>query len=68
MYSDQEIMKIIKLLQKGEGDDDQLAYWLQNELHGLESILDVIFHSDQGMLPSQEVLRIAREKNKPIIL
>ncbi len=68
MYSDQEILAVIKLLQSGEGDEDQIAYWLEHELMGIESVLDVIFHSDHGMDPPEEILRMAREKNKPIIL
>lgn len=68
MYNDQDIIAVIKSLQSGDGDEDQIAYWLEHELRGIEIILDVIFHSDQGMEAPEEVLRIARERNKPIIL
>jgi len=67
-YTDKEILEVIKLLQEGEGDEDQLAYWLDHQLKGIEIILDVIFHSDDGILSPDEILQKAREKNKPILL
>ncbi|MBS0186330.1 MAG: hypothetical protein JSS34_08460 [Proteobacteria bacterium] len=43
MYTDEQIVKIIKLLQRGEGDESQLAYWMNHELKGLDEIYDLIF-------------------------
>jgi hypothetical protein len=32
MYSDEEIIKVIRLLMEGEGDEEQLSYWQEHEL------------------------------------
>lgn len=67
IYSDGEIVEVIEKLINGEGDEDQIAYWLDHELRGIESILDVIFHSKEP-LNAKDSLKIARELAKPICL
>jgi hypothetical protein len=68
MYKDEEILFVIKQLLQGKGDEEQVAYWFENELASLmPGISDLIFYSE-GEITAEEILRIAREKNKPIIL
>ncbi len=68
MYKDEEILCVIKQLIQGKGDDAQVALWFENELGSLmPGISDLIFYSEDK-LTAEEILRLAREKNKPIIL
>jgi hypothetical protein len=66
-YSDREILDVIKNLKSGEGNEDQLSYWLDNELKGIEIVLNLTFHSDEELTPEQ-ILEKARELSKPILL
>ncbi len=67
MYTDEEIIKVIKLLIEGEGDEEQLDYWQEHELKGLEEVFNLIFHSKDRLTPEQ-ILQRARELSKPILL
>ena len=67
MYTDKQIIKVINLLMEGEGDDEQLSYWMEHELLGVEEVFDLIFHSKEK-LTAEEILKRARELAKPICL
>lgn len=66
-YNDEEIMKVIQLLIEGEGDEEQLSCWMDNELFGLEDVFNLIFHSKETLTP-EEIMKRARELSKPICL
>ena len=66
-YSDDQILEVIRQLQDGEGDEQQLSHWLDHELKGIEVVLNLIFHSDEELEPEQ-ALEKARELSKPILL
>jgi hypothetical protein len=66
-YSDVQILEVIRKLQSGDGDEQQLEYWLDNEIKGIEIILNLIFHSKEKLTP-EEILKKARELSKPILL
>ncbi len=67
MYTDEQILHVIQLLIEGEGDEEQLSQWMDNELYDLEPVFDLIFHSSEDLSP-EEVLKKAREMSKPILL
>jgi hypothetical protein len=67
MYSDEEIIKVIRLLMEGEGDEEQLSYWQEHELFGLEDVFNLIFHTEK-ILTAEEILQRARDMSKPILL
>ena len=67
MYSDEDILKVIILLMQGEGDDEQLSFWLDHELKDLEIVLNLIFHSKEKLTP-QQVFERAKVLSKPILL
>lgn len=51
---------------QSKGDEEQVALWLENELASLmPGISDLIFYS-VGDFTAEEILQLAREKNKPI--
>jgi hypothetical protein len=66
-YTDKDIIDVIKRLKSGEGDDQQIQKWSQNELLGLDEIYDLIFYSEED-LSAEEVLERARQRLKPICL
>ena len=66
-YTDEQIVEVIRTLQGGKGDDDEISYWLDHELFGLDVVFDIIFHEVPERSP-EEILRLARERNKPILL
>jgi hypothetical protein len=66
-YSDKEIIDVIKMLQMGKGDDKQIELWDQQQLNGLNGVFDLIFYSKEELTP-EEILKLAREQNKPILL
>ena len=67
-YTDEEILEVIKKLMNGEGDEEQLNCWFDNELYWLlPGISDIIFYSKEKLTP-EEILKKARELSKPILL
>ena len=67
-YTDAEILFVINQLLAGQGDEEQVTLWFENELASLmPGISDLIFYS-VGNFTAEEILRLAREKSKPIIL
>lgn len=66
-FSDKEIIEVIKKLLDGQGDDCDIEHWEKNELNGLDAVYDLIFYSKEK-LTAEEILKKARELNKPICL
>jgi len=67
-YTDQAILEVIKLLIAGKGDEEQIKFWSKNQLRGIDDeVYDLIFYSKEK-LTAEEILKRAREMNKPILL
>lgn len=64
---EKEILRKIKLLKEGKGTEEEIAQWFDNELKGLENIVDIIFYSKLELSP-EEILKLAHEQNKPILI
>lgn len=67
-YSDEETLEIIRKLLNGEGTEEEIESWFENELEEfMPGISDLIFYSEEGLSPEQ-ILQRARELSKPILL
>ena len=67
-YTDEAILNVIEKILKGEGENEDLDYWLSNELSSfMPGISDLIFYSKEKLTPEQ-VLKKARELSKQILL
>ena len=66
-YTDEEIIEVIKSLMQGKGDDEQIDFWSNHQLKGLDEVYDLIFYPDE-ILTADEILKKARELSKPILL
>ncbi len=68
IYSNEVILSVISKMINGEGDDEEINYWLDNELaEFMPGISDLIFYSKEKLTP-EEILKRARELSKPILL
>jgi hypothetical protein len=67
-YTDEKVIEIISKILDGEGEDDELALWFNNELSEyMPGISDLIFHGNDN-LTAEEILKKAREQSKPVCL
>ena len=67
-FSDKELIEVIKKLLNGEGSDEELSLWFENELYWfMPGISDLIFYPKEK-LSAEEILKKARELKKPICL
>jgi hypothetical protein len=64
--SDKDIIEIIQKIMHGEGSDEELNSWFDNELSDLPEISNLIFYPEKQMTP-EEILERCRQ-HKPIYL
>ncbi|MGL4824958.1 MAG: hypothetical protein ACRC4G_02015 [Alphaproteobacteria bacterium] len=60
---DKNVLEIIKKIQSGEGTDEQLALWVENELKEFPNILDFIFYSKKSYT-AEEIFEIYKKDHK----
>lgn len=66
--TDKEAIKLIEFLYQGGPETEEEWEDLENLLDEYQSGVSCAMRSQKVLLSPEEVLRIAREKNKPIIL
>jgi len=66
--NDKKILNIIEKILNVDGNEEEISNWLTNDLKDfMPGISDLIYYSKEKLTP-EEILKKAREMNKPIVL
>lgn len=61
--NEKHILEIIETLQNGDGSDEQITLWMENELSDYPDILDLIFYTMPDA-SAEEILEFCKKDRK----